>query len=417
MPRLKQILKRSLLAVVALFGIACIVVIATSQSEVDRNAPRFVPGAPADAITNLAAMANYIWGDDIPFQSNRVWLWTATSRTNFHTYWFNLDDLTVGGELIRASPAFCNQEQTKLLCDGHNPLLPALKERFANWLEKASGGKFKVRLNRAETFWILDLRNNRAKAIGSFSQSYGSGSRWHPAPGFRFGYNTASTSRGERWFYLCDLEQEKMTLVPNPPGGVQGWWDDHRLLMTDAQHNFLLYDVLTQQSTDLFTAAQLQQFLKQSNLPDGLDQFAATPTWTGDGYTFHCSARTNWAMGSYYLLQSKVGEMPPTLEVLQRDFQFRQHGRFNSDATLYVFPGESGQPGSGGDGSVHIREVQTGKTRTLVEGDQSNQYTLPRFYQNRDIYTKSRQLWSIGVNGSNNFKLFQLPTDAGNPPK
>jgi hypothetical protein len=410
MPRLKQILKRSLLAIVALFGIACIIVIATSKSEVDRNAPRFVPGAPADAITNLATMANYSWGDDIPFQSNRIWLWTATSRTNFHSYWVNLDDLTIKGELIRASAVFCNKEQTKLLCSGHSPLFPALKERFANWLEKASGGKFKAKLNRAETFWILDLRNNQAKCIGSFSQSYGSGSRWHPAPGFRFGYNIPSTSRGEREFYLCDLEQEKMTLVPNPPGSVQGWWDDHRLLMA-AQHNFLLYDVITRQSTNLFTSAQLQQFLKQSNLPDGLDQFAATPTWTGDSYTFLFSARTNWAVGSYYLLKNNTGEMSPVLEVFKRDFQFQQHGRFNSDATLYVFPGETGQPGQGGNGSVHIRDVQTGETRTLVESDQSNQYTLPRLYKNRVIYTKSRQLWSIDVNGSNHFKLFQLPTN------
>jgi len=416
MPRLKQIMKRSLLAVVALFGIACIVVIATSKPEADRNAPRFVPGTPADAITNLAAAVNYDWGDDIPFQSNRVWLWTATSRTNFHSYWVNLDDGTVTGELFNAGANFSNEDQTKLLCSGHGSTIPNLKQRWAGWLAKVSGGKIKPQLDRDESFWVLDLRNNHAKCIGSFSQSYGSGSRWHPAPGFRFGYNIPSTSRGEREFYLCDLEQEKMTLVPNPPGSVQGWWDDHRLLMA-AQHNFLLYDVITRQSTNLFTAAQLQQFLKQSNLPDGLDQFAATPTWTGDSYIFHLSAKTNWLNGSYYVLKLKPGESAPALEVFQRDFEFKWLGRFNSDSTLYVFPGESGQPGSGGNGSVHIRDVQSGETRILVESDQSNQYTLPRFHKNRVIYTKSRQLWSIDVNGSNNFKLFQLSTNTDNAAK
>lgn len=184
MPTRQQILKRSLLAVIVLFGIACIVLIATSKSEADRDAPRFVPGTPIDAVTNLAASANYGWGEDVPFQGGRTWIWLALSRTNFHHYWVNLDDRTVVGELFNAGAEFSNKDQTKLFCSGRGSLLPTLKQRWAGWLAKVSGGKIKPQLNRDETFWILDLRNNRAKAIGSFSQYAGSGSSWHPAPAF-----------------------------------------------------------------------------------------------------------------------------------------------------------------------------------------------------------------------------------------
>ena len=417
MPTRQKILKRSLVAVIALFGLACIVLIATSKSETGRDAPRFVPGTPIDAVTNLAASANYSWGEDVPFQGGRTWIWFATSRTNFHTYWVNLDDRTVVGELFNAGAEFSNKDQTKLFCSGPGSLLPTLKQRWAGWLAKVSGGKIKPQLNRDETFWILDLRNNRAKAIGSFSQSAGNGSRWHPAPGFRFAYNIPSTSGLGQEFYLCDLEQEQMTRVQFQ-GSIQGWWDERHLLAVDKPNNFLLFDVITRQTRPLITAAELQDFLKKSGLPISLGM-GAEPTWTGEEYAFHLAAKTNGIRSVATLLKASPARTStnipsttatsPELQIFQRDFQFEWLGRLNAAGTLYVFPGESGQPGSGGDGSVHIRDVRTGESRTLVESDHSNQYTLPRFYKDRVLYMRSRQLWSIDVNGSNNFKVFQLP--------
>ena len=69
------------------------------------------------------------------------------------------------------------------------------------------------------------------------------------------------------------------------------------------------------------------------------------------------------------------------------------------------------------NGVVRVVSVPSRETRTLVESDQSNQYTLPRFYKDQVIYTKSRQLWSIDVNGSNNFKLFEVPMDTSKAEK
>lgn len=209
-----------------------------------------------------------------------------------------------------------------------------------------------------------------------------------------------------------------MTLV-RFQGSIQGWWDEHHLLAVDGQHNFLLFDVITRETSSIFTAAQLQDFLKKSGLPDAIDRMSAKPTWTGEQYTiFYLSSQTNGIRSVATVLKvgpARTGTNAPStaaipeLQIFQRDFQFEWLGNLNAAGTLYVFPGESGQPGSGGDGSVHIRDLRTGETRTLVETDHSNQYTLPRFYKNRIIYTRSRQLWSIDVNGSNNFKLFQLP--------
>lgn len=411
-------LKRTVIFAVLLIGLAGVVMILSSYSAASRKVPRFVPGAPADAITNLANSASYAWGEAVPFQAGRVWMWSPSSPTNVHTYWVNLADRTVVGELFNAGAEFSNQDQTKLLCAGRSSLLPTMKQRLANWLDRLTGGKIKPRLNRDEAFWILDLRNNRAKRIGNLSQFPGTGSRWQPAPGFRFGYNIPSTSSGGD-FFICDLEQERMTRMQFP-GAIQGWWDERHLLMQEKLHNFLLFDVETQATNTLLTATQLQDFLRQSGLPDALDQLRAEPTWTGDGFSFYLSSKTNGIRSVAPVLRLAPGRTAtnlastivrlPELEIFHRSFQFEWLGHLNASGTLYVFPGESGQPGSGGDGSVHLRVVQTGEIRTLNQSTNSNQYTLPRFFGDRIIYTKSRQPWSIDVNGSNNFRLFELPT-------
>ena len=416
MPTGRQYFKRTLITALALIGGACIFVIATSKSEADRNTPRFVAGAPKVAVTNLAVNPTFDQQVDVPFQSGRMWVWLRSSRTNFHTYWINLDDRKVVGELFNASAEFSNQDQTKLFCSGRDSLVPVLKQRFAKWAEQLSGGRWKVPVDRNEAYWILDLRSNRARAIGSFSQHPGLGSSWHSSPGFRFGYNIPSTTKDGEEFYLCDLEREQMSLV-RLAGDIRGWWDEDRLLVKDPNNNFVLYDVITQRSAPLFTAEYLHQFLKESNLPDDPGKLTATSTWNGDGYTFYFSNRRTWNHGQAFVLKLKPNAAAPALEVFQRDFHFEWLGKFNASGTLYVFPGERGESGRGGDGSVHIRDVQTGKEQTLIPSDQSNQYTSPRFYKNRVIYTKSRQFWSIEVNGSNNFKLFALPreADAGIP--
>ena len=55
------------------------------------------------------------------------------------------------------------------------------------------------------------------------------------------------------------------------------------------------------------------------------------------------------------------------------------------------------------------------KRGLITPSDGSGQYSLPRFYQDRIIYTRSRQPWSVDVNGSNNVKLFVLPSNPGTP--
>ncbi|NOS70752.1 MAG: hypothetical protein HOP33_12570 [Verrucomicrobia bacterium] len=409
-------LKRFIVVLALLFGFAGILFIATSKSASDRNAPRLVLGQPADAITNLARMAMYSWAEDMPFQEGRAWIWSTTNRTNSHTYLVDMDSTTVVGELLNAGAIFYNNDQTKLLCSGHDSLLPTMKYRLAKWLDQAFGWKISSRLNTDETHWILDLRNNHAKPIGQFSQLAGMGSMWHPSPGFRFGYNIPSTIGEGREFYLCDLELEQMTLI-RYNASVQTWWDEQHLLMKDHKQNFFLYDVLTRQSNQLFSAAQLNQFLKESNLPESLEHLNVVHRWTREGSTLYLSSRTNELNCLACLLKVDTSASLPKLEIFRRDFQFEWLGRLNSEGVLYVYSGESGKSGDGGDGSVHIRDLRTDEVRTLIESDHSNQYTLPRFYKNRVIYMKSRQLWSVDVNGSNNFKLFELPKTAGESPK
>jgi len=411
MPTRRTFLGLSLALLALLLGLSILVLMVDSKPSAQGRAPYFEPGNPTDAVTNLVGANYYDWGGDVPFQLGRIWVWSMNNRTNLHTYWINLDKGTVLGELFsRGEAEFSDADGTKLLWSGEDTVFATWKSQFLVWIEKVTGGRVAPQLNREETFWILDLRNNRAKRIGGFSQLAGSGSRWRPAPGFRFGYNVPTTSTGRREFFLCDLDEEQMTRV-RYQADIQGWWDDHQLLMKDVQNNFLLYDVLTQATNLLFSAAHAQDMLEDSGLPVNLDLLKATPIWTGTGYAFHFSARTNLINGPAYILRASASDGVPDLELFQQEFRFEWLGRFNSNCTFYVFPGESASPGSAGDGSVHIRDLKTGKTRTLVASDDSKQYTLPRFYKDRIIYMKARQLWSIDINGSNNFKLFKLPTN------
>ncbi len=234
--------------------------------------PRTDPIAPSYVVARSQPVGpfgseDYDWDGAIPFHDGKVWIFTGLSRTNRHEFLYDLDQRAVLGELFNGGAVFGNQDQTKFLCEGVAAPLTTFKQGVIAFLDRMSLGRLHFPTNMVETFWILDVRNNSARRIGGLSQVPGSGSRWIPAPGFRFGYNCPTTSAADREFFLCDLEKNSLQKVVFA-GHLRGWWDDHDLLVKDSANNLVLFDVLTHKTAMLFTADSIARYLKENNLPD-----------------------------------------------------------------------------------------------------------------------------------------------------
>jgi len=55
-----------------------------------------------------------------------------------------------------------------------------------------------------------------------------------------------------------------------------------------------------------------------------------------------------------------------------------------------------------------VRDLRNNTNRTFVEPDagEGKYFSLPNFYHDGVIYVRSNMLWWIGLNGSNNSRLF-----------
>lgn len=270
------------------------------------------------------------------------------------------------------------------------------------WLEKSSFGKgLSRRLNHDEAFWILDLENNSAVKVGKFSQAAGLGSRFVPSPGFRYAYNQPSTVR-EGVLFLCDLESNLFTKI-KIEGEPLGWWDERNILFRDYPNNFSLFDVVTRKTNTIITSAAISAALQKFDLPSDTADITAICHWNGkeNDILLTKSSEKNW--GECFLLE--VDRKDLSINLLYRDFKFEWLGHLDAGCTHYVYQGESGKPGSGGNGGVYLRNLTNNTTMTLVEPDNGRQYSLVRFCDDGVIYWRKKLLWRVDLNGSNNAPL------------
>jgi hypothetical protein len=101
----------------------------------------------------------------------------------------------------------------------------------------------------------------------------------------------------------------------------------------------------------------------------------------------------------------KADRAGPALRLVDRDFKFQWGGHFNAAGTLYVYEGESGAPGKGGDGAVYLRDLASNTNLILVPPDNRGQYSLPRFCGDSVIYWRIKLLRRVDLDGKNDAPL------------
>ena len=386
---------------VILLAVALIFSLAVASGRKGRFTPRFIPGPPAEVWS--FTWDHYDWGIDVPFQDGKMWLWTAGPKA--HQFLYDLKSNAIAGEMVPpAMPVLSTKDGSRILVFGPEPSLSALRRSIWNLVRKPFGARASPMLSREEAFWLLDTRNNAARRLGILSQTPGTGSQWRPSPDCTRGYTAPSYGLG-RMIFLCDLNQSTFKQL-NCAGYVAGWWDDSHLLVHAGTNRFVLFDIFTSQSSDLFNRTNIESLLLREDLtndPRGLGVFA---NWNGRAYDFYFApegSRQGLQYQDAFLM--KADRTNSSLQLLYREFNFRWSGHLDETGTQYLYPGEAGQPGRGGDGSVYWRDLTTGKTTTLVPPDNSGQYSIPRQFGNEVIYFRNRQLRRIGTDGQNDAPL------------
>jgi hypothetical protein len=402
-------MKRIVITSTAAFLLIVIFVfILAFQGKPDPGAPRFIL-ATSQPVGSFGSIY-YDWSDPVVFRGSKVWVFTWLSRTNHHMYLYDIDKRQVIGELLNGGAVFCNQTETKLLCAGWlGDALPA-RERLFRLLNRLSRGELNLPTNNISAYWILDLSSNRARKIGCLSERPGYGSSWQPAPGFRFGYDVPSTVSGDGEFFLCDLEKATLGKIKFP-GRLQGWWDDHRLLMRDRANDFVLFDVITHDRSTVLKAKTIAAYFKKTGLEGDASSVRTLFHWNDKDYDVYLTGDKGgeWKYTNETFVV-KIDRESRTLSLLYSNFQFRWLGRFDATATHYVYPGEKSTFGAGGNGGVRLLDLANNTTRTVVEPDNRGQYSLPRFYGDGVVYSTNRVPWRINLNGNNAMPLF-APTN------
>jgi hypothetical protein len=139
------------------------------------------------------------------------------------------------------------------------------------------------------------------------------------------------------------------------------------------------------------------------NLPNEPAAIGAFAQWNGRTYDTYFALANSTLGGNSFLL--RADKTVPALKLVYRDFQFEWLGRLDEAGTRYLYSGEFGQPGRGGNGGVLPRNLTNNTSRTVVEPDSSKQYAGPQFYGEDIIYRRNRQLWRLAPGETNGTRI------------
>lgn len=401
-------MKRAAFILVVIMVLLGIWVLLLSASSPANKVSRYMAGRAQPVGTYHTT--HYDWLNLRPFMHDRIWVFGTRDGTNRFNCHFDLRENVILGELPRPTDVVAvNAEGTKVLMLGPDNGLAGLKVWVVKLLENVVGSKLGISNKRTESFWLLELNGKTPRRIGATTQISGAGSRWYASPDGR--YSCTEPTGEKAGVLVMDFSTETLTRRP-APGWVRGWWDDRRILMQCQNHDLVAYDVEAQKTNQMFSAAELQQALVDLQISCAATNVVTFASWNGAGYDFYLAEQHyEFEAKQCFLVKVERTEFRPRLKLIKREFQFAWGGTFNTNATLYLYQGESGTPGSGGNGAVYLRDLSNNSVRTLVPPDHKGKYAIPRFYGNEVIYYRDAVLWRIRLDGQHDVPLF--PTTNG----
>jgi hypothetical protein len=373
----------------------------------DPNRPRFVPGRFPVSIGSYDYVS-YEFLSPRPFEGDRTWISVRRGTNEFHAYLFDLQGRSIVGELKNALPIITGTDGSQVLCmRRYGPAQGAIRRRITTLIEALSRGRirFPGSDDDTETFWVVDLQRHSGVRLGQVTQLRGAGSSFIPSPGLRYAYNKPTGSLRKPEFFVCDLEARAFRRVALD-GWPQEWWDEKNVIVKTTNNDFVLYNVITRTNAGFLSAAAIRDFATRMALVE-LDPGKANlfSVWNGTQNVFYLTdTHKRWLAGESYLV--RLERPGPVLRLVTNGFKFEWSDHIDPGGKHYVYSGrESGEASS----AVFLRDLETGLTRTLVPDDGAKQFSMPAFYADTIIYSRSNALWQIGLGGLNGRRLF--PSD------
>jgi len=388
-----------ILTAVILVALAILVLL---RLDVRSTAPRFIKSSTATVGSNdTVYFLNFLTSR--PFEGGKMCTAVYSTRTNWQTFVFDLEKRKVIGEVTNGWPVMLLGNRPKLLCSQPGRVVPRWKQitELAVAFVRSVFRRQTVRVAAAETatYWILDLEKNTAKRLGeipgqpNFTEV--------PSPDFGYCYTGRHRANGFFDYYLMDLRNGSIRKL-DVSHLACGWWDNSHILLESTSSDFMLYHVRTKTTVPLLSAAKLEGFLEQNKLKFGASRPHTFFIWNGRENDFYLTdTHQKWLAAEAPLI--KLERPDGALKLLSPRFKFEWSDHFDPSGRLYLHGGR--ERGQGSDG-VLLRHIDAGTNQVLVVPGTNDYHSIPRFYGNSVIYQRSNAIWRIGLDGSNNTRLF-----------
>jgi len=356
-----------------------------------------------------------------------MWITAASGQTNRDAFLYDIENRRVLGQLANGWAAMVLGDPHRLLCSQSIPvpLWNRIEERALKLIAQISGGRTRLPKPQTESvsYWLLDLEKHAPQWLGNIPGTpnlflpIAPVSMWMfwrlgnmsetpnfslvPSPDFHYCF-TGRFARGTSHdFYLLDLQADLIRKM-NVPSWPCDWWDNTHLLVRTTNGDFVLYDVRNKAVSPLISSGKIAAFFMESGLSDKPAQARLFATWNGRENDFYLTdSNQKWLAAESFLI--KLERPDGRLKLVSQRFKFEWSDHFDQTGRHYLYSGR--EAGNASDG-VFLRDLDTGINRVLVPSASDEYYSIPRFYRDSVIYVRSNALWKIGLDGSNNVRVF-----------
>lgn len=259
--KMKLVVYFSVLVILLVLAISLFFVLTSAPS----NAPRFKPARAPASLTDIS----YDFSNPRPFEADKMWVYGPSGGTNNkQVFIYDIENRNVLGEVINCWPVMLFGEPLKLLCYQPAPITASngLKQRLLSFVARISQGRIKLPpIMRGQTYWLLGLKNNKAKRLGDIP---GNPNSLIPSPDFHYCFTFRFGPTGPEDYLLDSREGSIQRLGTSAWGWLCGWWNNTQLLVLTTNRDFVLYEVRQKTISPLISLEKLATFLKEARILD-----------------------------------------------------------------------------------------------------------------------------------------------------